>query len=197
MKKQIVFFLFFTINFSYCQEQKNIFEKLPNNIDNLSELNINDSIIKIYITDIIQIKTLIQKSKKKYKVIYFFSPSCHSCMETFPEISKYLIEKEKYFDFFIVSGHRYTNVPLINKYLSSQFYYRPVFIIDTEKYGNKSNPFKRLDLVTQEMCPKCDYEKMGFSAYFVLDENSEIILNTNWENENIEKITKLKSIPID
>jgi hypothetical protein len=196
MKKALLILVILIYSQIYSQRSDYVFEKLPLSTTDLHQLYKENIIPHVYIADISEISTLVKNSKKKYKVVYFFSPTCHSSKDAFPEFVKYFMKNDTLFDFFPVSGLRYDKIQSITNYLKSVKYYNPIFIIDTEKHGNKSEPFKRLDLLSVAMCPDCIHKEMGFSSYFILDSNNKVILHTNWNYIGVEKFEALKKLPL-
>lgn len=196
MKKEIIiiFTLFLYASIGFAQEKKISIKRASENIQNILNTNINDSLPQIYITDINTIDSLIRLSGKKYKIIYFFSSKCHSSIESFPKLIEVINENNAKVDLFPVSGNKYSEVPNITNYLKRQHYFKPIYILDTDKYGNKSNPFKRIDILTQKLCKECEFKKMGFSSFFVLDNNNNIVLHNTWEVIGLRKIEQLKEL---
>lgn len=191
MKHFLFLYLLFIYNSVFCQNEE--LQQASKNIDKIINFKENEKLAKIYVTDIETIDTLIRKSSKKYKIVYNFSHKCHASVELLPKILIYLRQHPKDFDFFPVIGHRYEEIVEIKKYLIGQTYTGPIFILDVEKYGNKKNPFNRLDKL-QKICKECNYKKMGFSSFFIMDNNKKIIASTTWDNtseEMYEMITKL------
>jgi len=68
--------------------------------------------------------------------------------------------------------------------------------LDVEKYGNRKNPFKRLDILVKELCKECEFKKMGFSNFFVFDETKSIVLHNTWEVVELEELNQLKKLPL-
>lgn len=165
-----------------------------NHLDSVINYNKDEKTVKLYETDIETLDSILSLSSKKYKIIYFYSPTCYSSKLNFPIIKEYVTKNEKYFDMFLVSGHQYDKIPEIKKSLKLNNYYQPVFILDTNKYGNRANPFSRLDKLTKKMCSKCQHNKMGFSAFIVFDEKNNVIGYTNYDYTSEEKLELLKTV---
>lgn len=192
----LILLLSISVTKMYSQEIDCVVSKLPQNINTLEELTKNDSLTKVYIVDVNQIGELIQKSKKKFKIVFFFSPTCHSSIEMFPKFIEFINKNSTEFELFPVSGLRYNKVNSVHDYLKLINYYNPILILDTEKHGNKAEPFTRLDQLSSAFCPSCTVKKMGFSNFFVIDSNNVEVFNTNYEInlsdiEIFERLTNL------
>ena len=70
----------YTDNIAQALEEAN--QKLPEIADNIHN---------------IMLKTFLL-TKKKYKIIYSFSDRCHSCVETFPTLVKFISENSEKFE---------------------------------------------------------------------------------------------------
>jgi hypothetical protein len=121
-----------------------------------------------------------------------FSHRCSSSIELFPDIIKFVNENSDKYKLIPVIGYRYNEVMEIRRYLKYLQYFKPLYIINTEIYGNRKNAFKRLDKMIKYMCSECDYKKMGFSSFLLIDSKGNIIGHTTWESKNaIEYIKSL------
>jgi len=160
------------------------------NLEKITSKNYDSNSTNIYIADIESIKTIIQKSGIKYKIVYNFSATCPSSTESFPKIMEFL-KTHNDFELIPIVGYRYTRFSEIKEYLEKIQYYSPVYFLDTELYGNKRNPFKRLDLLTKTICKDCIYQKMGFSSFYVLDQSNNVCAHNNWDIIGNEKMQQL------
>ena len=195
MKKIILIFCILTNTFSFCQEKINL-EKASDNIQEIIDYQLDNSKPNIFISDIETIDSIVKLTKKKYKIIYFFSDRCHSVVETFPTLVKFINENSDKIELLPIIGHKNKEIPHFLEYLEKNKYFKPIYLLNMEKYGTKKNPFKRIDQLTQALCKECDYKKMGFSSFFVIDDNN-IVLHNNWNVIGLDKINQLKQLIID
>tara|TARA_R110000850_G_C9973025_1_gene465314 strand:+ start:858 stop:1406 length:549 start_codon:yes stop_codon:yes gene_type:complete len=149
---------------------------------------------QIEIIDIDQLEKKIKESNKKYKIIFYISKSCSSSIMFFPKIIELINNHSDIVELYPIIGDRLSEITEYEAYLKHIQYFNTVFILDTEKYGNKKNPFKRLDILTQKLCLECEYKKMGFSSFFVINDYSQVILHNNWTIPHKERYLKLKKI---
>tara|TARA_B110000259_G_C13991739_1_gene392784 strand:+ start:1095 stop:1685 length:591 start_codon:yes stop_codon:yes gene_type:complete len=195
MKKITLILLILTNTFSFCQEKINL-EKASDNIQEIIDYQLDNSKPNIFISDIETIDSIVKLTKKKYKIIYFFSDRCHSVVETFPTLVKFINENSDKIELLPIIGHKNKEIPHFLEYLEKNKYFKPIYLLNMEKYGTKKNPFKRIDQLTQALCKECDYKKMGFSSFFVIDDNN-IVLHNNWNVIGLDKINQLKQLIID
>jgi len=187
-----LFFIFFS-SYSYSQENIDL-PDASNHIDDIIHQKLTLIKPTIFLSDIETIDTIIKSTKKKYKIVYLFSAKCHSSAELFPQITKFVNDHSLEFVLFPIIGHKYKEIPVFKDYLNRNHYYKPVYILNMGKYGKKRNPFKRLDQLTKTLCKECDYEKMGFSSFFVIDENNKVIVHNNWNFSGKDKLNQLQEL---
>ncbi len=193
MKKLLLLFCILTNAFSFCQD-KIEFERASDNIQKIIDYQFDNSKPNIFISDFETIDSIVKRTKKKYKIIYSFSDRCQSCVETFPTLIAFIQKNSYTFELLPIIGHRYEEMPYFVAYLKKVNYFNPVYLLDTEKYGTKKNPFKRIDKLIQKLCKECDYEKMGFSSFFVIDDDNNVVLHNTWDDVGVEKINQLKQL---
>jgi thiol-disulfide isomerase/thioredoxin len=176
MKKSTLIIILFTSIFAFAQET---IKSAENYIKEISKNNANDTIVKIYSTDL---KTLdeILKNKEKTVVVYSFSILCKFSRERFP-IIKEILENKKNVDLIIVTTNRFDEIGLMEKYFKHYKYYSPIFILDTNIYDNQKDPSKRNDLMVKYLCKDCDPYNMGFSSFFIKSLNNEILYKSVYE----------------
>lgn len=191
LKTIFLLFVLLSANWGLSQQHVSNTKTYKNNRENLKE----DSTCFV-VADIEKIDSLIQISQKKYKIVYLFSDKCHSSLESFPVLIEYIDKHSEKFELFPIIGYRYSEIPRIKKYFDHMHYSNPVYIMDIVKYGNKKNPFKRLDKMIKGLCKECDFKKMGFSSFFVFDESNKIVLHNTWEVVGLEKLDQLKKLPL-
>ena len=193
MNKIFLLSCVFLCAYSFSQEKLNL-EKASDNIQKIINYQLDNSKPNIFISDFETIDSIVKLTKKKYKIIYSFSDRCHSCVESFPTLVKYVNENSEKLELLPIIGHRYKEIPHFIDYLKKVKYFKPMYLLDMEKYGTKKNPFKRIDQLTQKLCKECDYKKMGFSSFFVVDDNNNIVLHNTWNDVGLEKIKQLKKL---
>jgi hypothetical protein len=193
MKKIILIFFILTSTFSFCQEKINL-EKASDNIQKIIDYKLDNSKPNIFISDIETIDSIVKLTKKKYKIIYSFSDRCHSCVEIFPTLVKFISENSEKLELLPIIGHRNKEIPHFVEYLKKVKYFNPMYLLDMEKYGTKKNPFKRIDQLTQKLCKECDYKKMGFSSFYIFDNNNKIVAHNNWDFSWEDQLKQLKQL---
>jgi thiol-disulfide isomerase/thioredoxin len=193
MKKIILISCVFLCTYSFSQEKINL-EKASDNIQKIINYQLDNSEPNIFISDFKTIESIIKLTAKKYKIIYSFSDRCHSCVETFPTLVQFINKNSDKFELLPIIGHRNKEIPHFVEYLKKIKYFNPMYLLDMKKYGTKKNPFKRIDQLTQKLCKECDYKKMGFSSFYVFDNNNKIVAHNNWDFSWAEKLEQLKQL---
>ena len=193
MNKLVLFFWTFIYTFSYAQEEYPI-KKAADNIHEIVYQKLDTVAPNIFITDIETVDTIVRQTKKKYKLVYFLSYKCQSVIKTFPILLQFINKHSNTFELLPIIGHHHNEVAGFYDFLEKHNFYRPVYLLDTNVYGTKKNPFKRIDLFTQALCYTCDYKKMGFSSFFVIDENNRVVLHNNWNIVGLQKIKQLEEL---
>lgn len=196
MNKLILICCLFSYTFSFSQEKISL-EKASDNIQKIINYQLDSIKPTIFISDIETIDSIVKLTKKKYKIIYIFSDRCHSSVETFPTLVKFIAKNSDSFELLPIIGHRNKEMPHFIEYLKKNKYFKPMYLLNMKKYGSKKNPFKRIDQLIQALCKECDYKKMGFSSFFVIDQNSNIVLHNNWNVIGLNKINQLKQLVLD
>lgn len=185
MKKSSLIIILFTSILSLAQESVKTAE---NYIKEISKNNVNDTIVKIYSTDLKKLDEIL-KSKNKTVVVYSFSILCKISRERFP-IIKGILENKKDIELIIVTTNRFEEIALMEKYFKCYKYYLPIFILDTNKYGTDKDPSKRNDLMVKYLCKDCDPYNMGFSSFFIKSINNEILYKSVYET-TIEEMKEI------
>jgi hypothetical protein len=176
MEKTSLIIILFTSILSLAQESVKTVENYSKEI---SKNNENDTIVKIYSTDLRKLDEIL-KSKNKIVVVYSFSILCKISRERFP-IIKEILENKKNVELVVVTTNRLEEINLMEKYFKYYKYYLPIFILDTNKYGNNKDPSKRNDLMVKYLCKDCDPYNMGFSSFFIKTSNDEILYKSVYE----------------
>jgi len=189
MKNLIVLICVFSLSNSFSQETLTL-ERASDNIQDIINHKLNKK-PNVFIANIETIDSIIKLTKKKYKIIYFFSDRCHSCVETFPKLLKFINENSNRFELLPIIGHRNKEIPHFVGYLQKNKFFQPVYLLNMGKYGSKKNPFKRIDQLTRTLCKECDYKRMGFSSFFVFDEKHKIVAHNNWDFNWSDQIKQL------
>ena len=183
-------FLAFTISLNVYGQSISGIEHARNKLENIIHGSVPKYQPNLFRTDIETIDTLIKSSSKKYKMVYSFSLSCHSSLELFPKVVDFVNNADE-FELFPIYGYREIDTGLVKNYLIANNFFGNFFIMDTEKYGNKRNPFKRIDKLTQSICKECDYKRMGFPAFYIFDENHNIVFHNSWITPHLKKMEVL------
>lgn len=188
MRKIILLTLINLIPF-FCISQENL-KYAKDNLDEILSTNIKKEEVNIYVTDIITLDTIINKSKSENKIIYSFSNTCHFSFSAFPELIDYVNSNKEKFKLLIVISSRFEEVDAIKKYFQKLKYFDPIYILDTKLYGNQKNPSRRNELMISKLCSKCNSNKMGFSDLFIKGDKNKIIYHSNynipWKNIFLE-----------
>ena len=191
MKKTILFICSLLTSFSFCQDFKLV--KASDHIEAIASHKLENK-PNIFITDFNDLDTLIKRSKKKYKIVYFFSGSCQASYKTFPSLVEFLNENDTLFELFPMVGHRYSKIPHYIEYASRIKYFKPIYILDMEKYGKRKNSNNKMDKLNKTLCKECDYKKMGASSFFVVDENNNIIVVNDYYFSWEQQLNQLKQL---
>jgi len=191
MKKTILFICSLLTSFSFCQDFKLV--KASDHIEAIANHKLENK-PNIFITDFNDLDTLIKRSKKKYKIVYYFSGTCPSSTETFPSFIEFLNENDTLFELFTMVGHRYSEIPHYIEYSSRIKYFNPIYILDMEKYGKRKNPSNRIRKLNKTLCKECDYKRMGASNFFVVDENNNIIVVNDYYFSWDQQLNQLKQL---
>lgn len=190
MKKSSLIIVLFTSILSLAQENV---KSADNYFEDIFKSNVNDTIVKIYSTDLKVLDEILQH-KKKTVVVYSFSILCKISRERFPIIKEVLKNKDN-IELIIVSTNRFEEIALMEKFFKHYKYYLPIFILDNNKYGSSKDPSKRNDLMVKYLCNDCDPYNMGFSSFFIKSVNSEILYKSVYETtieEMKEALLKIK-----
>tara|TARA_B110000902_G_C14068005_1_gene498127 strand:+ start:70 stop:663 length:594 start_codon:yes stop_codon:yes gene_type:complete len=193
MKKIILIFCMFLYAFSFSQEKISL-AKASDNIQKIINYQLDNTTPNIFISDFETIESIVKLTKKKYKIIYSFSDRCHSCVETFPTLIKFINKNSEKLELLPIIGHRNKEIHHFVEYLKKIKYFKPLYLLDMEKYGTKKNPFKRIDQLTQKLCKECDYKKMGFSSFYIFDNNNKIVAHNNWDFSWEDQLKQLKQL---
>lgn len=196
MKKIILIFCVLTSTLSFCQDKANL-EKASDNIQKIINYKLDYSKPNMFISDIETIDSVVKLTKKKYKIIYSLSHKCHACVNTFPAFIKFISENSEIFELLPIVGHRYKEIPHFVEYLKKVKYFNPVYVLDIEKYGKRRRPLRRIDQLTKKLCKECDYNKMGFSGFYVFDNNNKIVVHNNWNISWEDKLKQLKQLILE
>ena len=191
VKNKLLFlFLEFFISKNILAQSISEIENAGNNLENIIHGSLSKDAPHLFRIGFETIDTILKRSDKKYKIVYLFSMNCHSSLELFPRLVDF-VNSNSEFELFPIEGHRAIDTAMIKKYLSYYNFFGTMFILDTDKYGNKRNPFSRLDKLTKTICKECDYKKMGFSSFYIFDEENKVVLHNSWTTPGLKKMDAL------
>lgn len=153
-----------------------------------------DSTIKLYIGDEYSMDSLFRLSKKRYTVFYLGMSYCQE--QFFHRIARYVEQHNEYFDFIPMftfgNGAGYTY-----DFLRWEQYYRPTFVPDSTVYKEKFfDATVGVDETIRRICPECDVDKMGASAFFVF-ERGEYLFHTDYTMDDFTCIEMIESLPLE
>jgi hypothetical protein len=94
------------------------------------ETELPDSLVRIRMTSVSMMDSLIKTSQKKYKIIYLFCDDADFSKADFPEVAKYVASNKDKFELFPVSGKKNEDVSCIAKYLKKVAYFNPVYVMN-------------------------------------------------------------------
>lgn len=190
MKKLSLIIILFASILSLAQENVKSVDIYIEEIDKNSP---NDTIVKIYSTDLKALDEILQR-KKKTVVVYSFSILCKISRDRFP-IIKGIFDTKQNIELIIVTTNRFEEITLMEKFFKHYKYYSPIFILDNNKYGGTKDPSKRNDLMVKYLCKDCNPNQMGFSDFFVKSVNNEILYKSVYETtieEMKQELLKIK-----
>ncbi|MDT0293066.1 TlpA family protein disulfide reductase [Mesonia ostreae] len=159
---------------------------------NIKAQNINTETKPVLSFDVLSIddlKQLVFSSKKKLKVVYFFKTGCPYNVESMPTINTFYKEQISNLDLFVVSFGNKKNKQYLQDYLFFKGYQIPVYIIDDSAIFNN----KKYKRVVENLCDSCNQKSMGYADFFILDENNNLIVQSNCSQNLDEHIQILKS----
>lgn len=160
------------------------------------------------VDDASKLKYFINKSQKKYKMVYTFTDWCKPCREKFPKILDFEKEYKNDLDvFYLTDIYRESSYKSTDNYLKSIGCLSPVFtIIDNEKNKNKKGKYEyfvynaekkkdskedRYTFFTQNLAPKHWF--YGYSLVVLYDENDKIVYASTYNETHQEVYNKIKS----
>ncbi len=190
INKFLLLFLAFSISLNVYAQSFSEIENARNKLENIISGSLPLNQPHLFKADIETIETIIKGTDKRFKIVYNFSMTCHASNELFPKLVAF-VSNNKEFELFPIYGYREIDTVLVNKYLTYNKFFGNMFILDTEKYGNKRNPFNRIDKLTRSICQQCDYKRMGFSSFYIVDENNNIALHNSWTTTGLKKLEVL------
>ena len=158
-----------------------------NELENIIKGSLHKNRPHLFRADIATIDTIIKRTSKRYKIVYSFSTKCYASLELFPKLVEFVNYNEE-FELFPIYGYRDVDTVHIKEYLSYYKFLGNMFILDSEKYGNKRNSLNRIKKLTKSICKECDSDKMGYSSFYVFDENNNIVHHNNWTIRGLKKI---------
>lgn len=126
----------------------------------------------------------IKNSKKDYKLIYIFCNYCQASQERFPQVAKRLQENDQ-IDFFPICGQDSFEIAT---YMDTCRITAPTYLINQNrkrKMISFYNPIKAACRFIEKNFPiKAD--KMGASAFFILNKENQVIIQTDWSTKDEE-----------
>lgn len=188
--KFLLLFLAISISLNVCAQSFSEIENARNKLENIISGSLPRNQPHLFKADIETIETIIKRTDKRFKIVYNFSMTCHSSNELFPKLVDF-VNNNKEFELFPIYGYRKIDTALVKNYLTYYKFFGNMFILDTEKYGNKRNPFNRINKLTRSICKECDYKRMGFSSFYIFDENNKIVFHNNWITPGLKKLEVL------
>ena len=197
-KISLAFILFLVLNSKIIAQDNYVVKDAVDFYDEILNYNKNDSTIKLYAACLDDFDYLLKKSEKKYKIIYIASHWYK--LIVFPKIVKFANKNEANVDLYVVFGNQYKTIPGILWYMDFHEYYKPFFILDVNKMGNKGGIFheySRINKLISFLCPECNYKKIDYSDYIVLDKDNKVVFYTTVKDGRKDKINLLKNLDMN
>lgn len=188
--KLLLLSLAISISLNVCAQSFSEIENAKNKLENILHGSLSRNQPHLFKADIETIDSIIKRTSKRFKIVYNFSMTCHLSTELFPKLVDF-VNNNNEFELFPIFGYREIDTVLVNNYLTYNKFFGNMFILDTEKYGNKKNPFNRIDKLTRSICKECDYKRMGFSSFYIFDENNNVALHNSWITPGLKKLEVL------
>ncbi|MGO2358132.1 hypothetical protein [Mesonia sp.] len=151
--------------------------------------NMQKPVLSVEVISIKDFKNVVYSSKKKLKVIYFFKRDCSANVESMPKINSIYKKQKSNIDLFVVSFGNKNNRQELKDHFFFEGYYTPVYIIDDSAIFNN----KKYRKVVESLCDSCNQKSMGYADFFILDENNNLIAQSNYSQNLDEHIQLLKS----
>jgi thiol-disulfide isomerase/thioredoxin len=177
---------------SYSQTGTNIERKSANYF--IGHNNV-DTISKLYIADNSLIDSIIKIPSKKFKIVIFFSNWCGSCIEKLPVILDFLKQNDQHFDVSLISLSPYCKVQNEINFINNYLHYKgKVFVMDEIKYKTQKRNSSKLNAIIKQICPNCDYKRIGYSSFIVYDSIGNYLLHSTYYTNGLERVVQLKKI---
>ncbi|BEG98263.1 hypothetical protein [Bacteroides sedimenti] len=94
------------------------------------ETEMPEELVKIRMTDVAMMDSLIRSSHKKYKIVYLFCKDKDLAKQNFPEVAKFVDTRKSDFELFPISERdQKEGTACIAKYLHKAAYYNPVYVM--------------------------------------------------------------------
>lgn len=171
VKKLYLLFIFIS-SVLFSQEYISV-DKTDNNREHIKLVNMN----------INELKNSIFNSSKNIKVIYFFNNYCSQSLKFTPYLNEIYLKNKDKFDLFVISRKKPKKIEQLYNYLFYEGYYFPVFNVSKESFKSIANV----------LCSDCNQKIMGYSDFFILDNNNILLSQSNYDLSTTEKIKVLKN----
>lgn len=161
------------------------------------------------VDDAAKLKFFINKSDKKYKMVYTFTDWCKPCREKFPKILTFERDfKEKLDVFYLTDIYRASSYKSTENYLSTINCTSPVFTVtDNDRNKNKKGKYEyfvynaekskesksdRYTFFTQNLAP--GHWFYGYSLVIMYDQNDKVVYASTYNETHQQVYDKIKSI---
>jgi len=151
--------------------------------------SVQKPVLSVEVVSIKDFNNVVYSSNKKLKIVYFFKRGCSANAEAMPKINIFYKTQKSNIDLFVVSFANKNNKQDLKDHFFFEGYYTPVYIIDDSAIFNN----KKYRKVVENLCDDCDQKSMGYGDFFVLDQNDQLIVQSNYNQNLEEKINLLKS----
>lgn len=173
MKVKKLYILFIFISSALFSQEYISVDKTDNNREHIKLVNLN----------INALKDSIFNSLKNFKVIYFFNNYCSQSLQFTPSLNEIYLKNKDKFDLFVISRKKSKNIEQLYNYLFYEGYYFPVFNVSKKSFKS----------ITNVLCSDCNQKIMGYSDFFILDNNNILLSQSNYDLSTTEKIKILKN----
>lgn len=175
MKKTLSLVLWIMSTIAFSQSAEHIDKQ------KISELSLKKdvSITQISLDDIYK---TVYTSRKKFRIIYFFKKDCPFSEAFDAELNKLYLEHTTHVDLFVINPGSKKNIDKLKNYLFYYGYYFPAYVITGSGYKN----------IVNTLCPKCNEKIMGYSDFFILDSDNNLLEQSTYNDTMQYKIDILK-----
>jgi|WetSurMetagenome_2_1015567.scaffolds.fasta_scaffold267470_2 hypothetical protein len=154
----------------------------PRSLWNKLSVDMPDSLVRLRMLASSDVDSVIQKSDKKYKIVYFFCADKNMKDNNFDKVSSYVASHKELFHFVPISGMK--ELSSIALYLKHQGFFDQAYVVD------------RPGGVIRALCKMADLKKVSSEpSLFVLDGQNHIIATETDSALNMGGLQSLSDLP--